>query len=147
MKAKLVRNSTGDEGTFGTLTISNDDGDMIYECHTGELPWKDNQQRVSCIPTGTYRCEMGYSPSFKKDLYHVLNVPGRSEVMIHNGNFCGDTSKGWVSHVLGCILVGAGIGPLENKDKKIQKAVFSSMPTLGKLMKILNNEPFELELS
>jgi len=36
-KASIIRNKTGDSGTFGCLTL--DDG---WSCHTGELPRRDN---------------------------------------------------------------------------------------------------------
>ena len=47
--AYLLRNSTSDTGTFGQFRI----GD--YQCHCGELPWRDNSRNVSCIPAGIYR--------------------------------------------------------------------------------------------
>ncbi|MCH9647391.1 MAG: hypothetical protein K0U98_04075 [Deltaproteobacteria bacterium] len=37
-------------GTFGTITVG---GATVY---TLEPPWRGNAPRVSCIPSGRYRC-------------------------------------------------------------------------------------------
>lgn len=52
----------------------------------------------ACIPIGAYPLILGYSRRFDTILPHVLNVPGRSAIEIHWGNFPTDTQ--------GCILVG-----------------------------------------
>ena len=44
IQAKLTRNETGDEGTFGELSVL----DRVFK--TGELPWRDNNNDFSCIP-------------------------------------------------------------------------------------------------
>lgn len=64
---------------------------------TLERPWQDNQQNVSCIPAGRYRCERIRSPKFGWT-FEVKNVPNRSHVLFHSGNTLEDTH--------GCILVG-----------------------------------------
>ena len=53
---------------------------------------------VNCIPAGTYDVRVSWSPRFKCLLPEVLNVPGRTGIRIHSGNYPKDTS--------GCILVG-----------------------------------------
>ena len=78
--------------TLGVLLIN-----TIPNFVTLELPWKDNERNVSCIPEGGYMCEKIVSPKFGETL-HVQNVPDRSEIIFHSGNSKEDTR--------GCILVG-----------------------------------------
>jgi hypothetical protein len=65
--------------------------------HTLELPWKDNQRVISCIPIGEYKCTWHQSPRFGWT-YLVNGVPDRSAILFHAGNTVGDTD--------GCILLG-----------------------------------------
>jgi hypothetical protein len=54
-----------------------------------ELEWKDNAPQVSCIPPGEYRLAWTLSNRFKRHTWQVMDVPGRSGVRIHSGNFAG----------------------------------------------------------
>lgn len=51
-----------------------------------------------CIPPGTYRLELTGSIRFRKTLPEILDVPKRSGIRIHAGNYEQDT--------VGCILPG-----------------------------------------
>lgn len=82
-------------------------------CKTLELPWRDNQRSVSCIPEGRYL--VTYSPPVLADdpatqedetggrhprpygHYIVHNVKGRGGILIHRGY-----NPSWSK---GCILV------------------------------------------
>lgn len=64
---------------------------------TLELPWRNNEKSISCIPVGKYKAKRVNSPRFGKT-FKILNVPNRSEILIHPGNEVKDTQ--------GCILVG-----------------------------------------
>jgi hypothetical protein len=92
MKLLLTRCVSSDKGTFGVLSLDNEP-----LCVTCEDPWNDNKRQVSCIPTGTYECKKFSGLRFK-DVWELLNVPGRSAILIHAGNTIDDTH--------GCILVG-----------------------------------------
>jgi len=63
-----------------------------------ELPWKENQPEISCIPEGEYPCILAWSARFDRFMPHLVNVPNRSEIEIHAGNSTADTR--------GCILIG-----------------------------------------
>jgi len=52
---------------------------------TIELPWKDNNRRISCIEEGTYQIVKRHSERFKDHL-HLLDVPGRDWILIHPAN-------------------------------------------------------------
>lgn len=139
IRAVLERQRTGDTGTFGILRLPG------FQCFTAELPWRDNHRKVSCIPSGTYRVQIRQSPRFGR-IYEVRDIPGRSFVLIHSGNFAGDVSKGWASHVEGCILLGAKHGKLQNKHGAMQDAVLVSKTTVGYLMRKLSYGPFLLDV-
>jgi hypothetical protein len=65
---------------------------------TLELPWKDNLPNVSCIPPGIYRTVIAWSNRYRRLMPRLLDVPGRSGILIHNGKTAADTH--------GCVLVG-----------------------------------------
>jgi len=69
---------------------------------TLEDVWNNNKQNESCIPTGTYTAKKRLSFRFHRELWELINVQDRNNILIHNGNFDEDT--------LGCILIGKGIG-------------------------------------
>jgi hypothetical protein len=135
MLLTLERLQSGDEGTFGIIQIE----DKVFV--TGELPWRDNEPNLSCIPTGTYRCEFTFSPRFNKKTYCLMDVPGRNAIRIHSGNFCGDKKLGLASHVDGCILIGRVLGNLHG-----QMAVLDSKNGLRQLEEILEEKEFYLEV-
>ena len=140
-RAVLVRTGTSDEGTFGTLTLS--DKQQLY---TVELPWRDNAPQKSCIPSGVYRCEQVNSPKFGR-VYEVLKVPGRSNILLHAANYGGDKALGWSSDLLGCIGPAMKIGQLPRRsDGMSQRAGISSREALERLHAWGDFLPFELEI-
>jgi hypothetical protein len=69
-----------------------------WSCDVLELPWKNNEPRISCIPAGDYEAELQWSPKRQRMVYELLGVPGRTEIQVHSGNTVEDTE--------GCILLG-----------------------------------------
>ncbi len=135
ISAKLVRTLTGDDGTFGTLTIG------ALSLTTGELPDRGNAEGLSSIPAGTYICKRVMSPKFGW-VYEITNVPGRTHVLIHSGNFCGDKSKGFKSDVEGCVLVGQLLGKIDG-----QEAVTSSQAALRAFHSYAGDEDIQLTIT
>ncbi|PSR57252.1 hypothetical protein AHMF7605_10485 [Adhaeribacter arboris] len=70
---------------------------VIYNCKSLELPWRNNKPKVSCIPPGIYQVVKRNSPKYG-DHFHIQDVPGRDYILIHQGNYHTD--------ILGCILPG-----------------------------------------
>lgn len=138
-KVVLLRIKTGDSGTFGKLLAPG------FTCFTGELPWRDNRRKVSCIPPGTYNVALRMSPKFGR-VYEIKGIPGRSYVLLHSGNFSGDVSLGYTSHVEGCVLLGSRLGKLQNRAGALQDGVLASMPTVGAFMRAMGFQPFILEV-
>ena len=117
------------EGTQGTLEWN---GTIV--CHAIELPWLENQQRVSCIPEGEYALQKRFSPKFQWHL-HLRNVPGRDLILIHPAN---DAKK----ELLGCIapvtqLTGIGKGSLSRKAMEKLKALVYAALDRNEVVKII----------
>lgn len=124
----LIRFETSDQGTFGKLYRGTED----LGIYTGELPDKGNEKNVSCIPKGEY----AVTPSLFKSTsaWRVHNVPNRSGILIHIGNYCGDYPE-YSTDVRGCILLGHNFGTLSN-----QKAILGSRSAIEEFDNItLNN--------
>lgn len=131
----LTRQSQSDQGTFGSLVV---DGLVLW---TGEQPWRDNRRNVSCIPAGRYGCAWTWSPRFRRDMYLVYSVPGRSGIRIHSANLMGDTALGYRSQLAGCIALGERLGILDG-----QQALLISAPAVRRLETYLGHRPFTLEV-
>lgn len=138
MIINLVRIESSEEGTFGTMTAPG------LKLATAELPWEANARGESCIPTGQYLCTWHNSPKFG-NCYHVNDVPGRTHVLIHSGNFAGNEPN-WQSDVEGCILVGRKRGVMPNKKSKIQRCVLASKEALAALHAYTNKNDFQLKI-
>jgi len=135
-KALLIRKSTSDQGTFGLFTTGS------LTLFSGELPWRDNKTGVSCIPEGSYRCSIRFSPRFKRELYAVNGVKDRVGVLIHSANFMGDPNFGYKYQLQGCIALGEKMGIMDG-----QKALLLSMPAVRRFMDYMAGEEFTLEVS
>lgn len=126
IRARLNRTSFGADGVFGVLSLRE-----IPLCITCENPWLDNRQNVSCIPAGIYQC-VPHNGFKYKDCWRLLDVPGRSAILIHAGNTIRDTE--------GCILPGLQLGTLKGLP-----AVLQSKAAMTRLRDVLP-ETFILEV-
>ena len=132
--ATLLRIRRSDHGTEGVLVL----GD--FRCFTLELPWRNNTRNLSCIPAGEYDVTIRISPRFGV-VYWILKVDGRSYILIHSGNWAGDTQKGLNTHTNGCILLGEKRGYLAG-----QRAVLNSRRAIRRFMEKLQGEDFKLHI-
>lgn len=99
-------------------------------CDTLELPWKDNQERVSCIPEGEYIASSFDSPH-NGEVWLLHNVPNRSMIEMHAANF--------PYQLLGCVAVGTKcqFGVANSKDA-LAKLKDTLPPTF--ILKIINGD-------
>ena len=107
-------------------------------CLTLELRWFNNIPNLSCIPKGEYTCKKIISPS-RGEVYEILNVPNRTNILIHKGNFGEDS--------LGCIIIGEQFEDVLNpKADKVITSVLSSGAAFHEFMKVrlYNQEQFSL---
>lgn len=135
MKAVLSREYSPTE-TKGIFLIL-DGSKVITKVNTIELPDNGNQKNVSCIPEGKYEVHKITSPSRGK-CFHVQNVPGRSEILIHIGNYAAGTHP----DTKGCILPGLSYTDV-NQDGFIDIA--ESTLAMQRLLKYLPDK-FELHI-
>lgn len=116
MELLLIR-QYHEQGVNGTISMG---GQRI--CYTIELPWRNNQRRLSCIPEGRYKLRRRLTTRFGLHC-RVENVPGRDAILIHSFNRALKESKGCIAPVTR--LEGPGTGS-------------SSRAALRKLMETLS---------
>jgi len=91
----------------------------------GHLYWDGDEMAVTCepvepaIPLGEYVCIPHDGTEFQ-NVWEITNVPGHTEILIHNGNTIKDTK--------GCVLVGQSFGRIDGMD-----AVIDSVDCLNDL--------------
>lgn len=120
---ELIRTEYGEKETLGKLSVM-EGSTLKFECKTLELPWLNNQSYISCIPTGKYQLRRAESsPKISYPHLQVLDVPNRTGIAIHIGNFN--------TEIEGCILVGKDYMDI-NLDKVMD--LTSSEVTLQKIL-------------
>jgi len=132
---RIERLTTSDQGTIGELFAG------TFSCFTLELPWRNNQSNISCIPQGEYDLTLVWSNRFKKNFYLLHKVKDRFGVLIHSGNWAGDIALGYKTHSQGCILLGKSKGILQK-----QQAIFYSRPMVTELINRLNGQKAKLTI-
>ena len=104
-------------GTNGKLEC---EGKFI--CLTIELPWKNNETKVSCIPEGKYFIKKRYSKKFQWHL-EVLDVKNRSLILFHSANNALQELNGCIAPVTK--FSGPGLGLQSRKAfSKLKKFLF-----------------------
>jgi Family of unknown function (DUF5675) len=105
------------DGTNGKLECK---GKLI--CLTIELPWKNNETKVSCIPEGKYFIKKRYSKKFQWHL-EVLDVQNRSFILFHSANNALQELNGCIAPVTK--FSGPGLGlQSRNAFAKLKNLVF-----------------------
>jgi hypothetical protein len=131
MKINLKRIARKPDYTIGRLYV-----DGLYFCDTIEdvdrglrqdMPLPEIKrikvQDKTAVPVGTYAMIVNVSPSKKRLLPRLLNVPGFEGILIHRGNTEKDSS--------GCIIVG--------ENKAVGRVINSTHYEL-KLVELLKRE-------
>lgn len=128
MEIQLIRKYRKTNYTIGQLFINNQYfSDTLEDTDRG---LKDSMsleeiRRIkvfgsTCIPYGTYKVTITYSPKFKKNLPLINNVKGFDGIRIHSGNTSSDTQ--------GCILLGFN---------KVKGKVINSKDTIDKFINLV----------
>lgn len=92
MEIKLFR-TYASLGTNGEIWV---DGSFL--CYSIELPWRDNQPRISCIQEGFYNLVKRYSVRFGWHVW-LKDVPGRSLILFHPANAVLEDLEGCIAPV------------------------------------------------
>lgn len=120
------------DGTNGKLEC---EGKTI--CNTIELPWKNNERKVSCVPEGKYFLEKRYSAKFKWHI-EVKNVANRSDILFHPANNAMQELNGCIAPVTK--LSGAGLGLMSRKAfTALKNVVFKALEKNEKVVLIIQS--------
>ena len=130
---KLNRTSDDGRQTLGNAETQDEHGNVYLRFASLELPWKNNERQVSCIPAGKYKVIKRYSQKYGNH-FHVQDVPARDMILIHAANFS--------RQLEGCIAVGRKHFDMDNDGLK---DVSNSRTTLSLLYNEMPEE-FELEI-
>jgi hypothetical protein len=90
------------DGTNGKL-----DCEGKFICSTIELPWINNEKKVSCIPEGKYLLRKRYSRKFQWHI-ELVDVIDRRFILFHPANNAQKELKGCIAPVTK--LSGPGLG-------------------------------------
>ncbi|WP_269225083.1 DUF5675 family protein [Flavobacterium eburneipallidum] len=108
------------DGTNGRLECEGK-----FTCNTIELPWKNNETKVSCIPEGKYLIKKRYSKKFQWHL-EVLKVKNRSLILFHPANNALLELNGCIAPVTK--LSGPGLGLMSRKAfAKLKELVYKAL--------------------
>jgi hypothetical protein len=115
--------------TLSEITLYSESSVVLAKFKGVELPWKENQKRISCIPANEYIGVAIKRPSNKKYAIHIQNVPNRTAILIHQANRA--------NQLLGCIAPGQhfrdlnGDGIIDVTDSMITMAIIEQHIPLG----------------
>lgn len=115
---ELIRHEEGESGTLGILMIQKQ---MAF--FTLEPQDRLNKIAMSSIPSQQYLCKRWVSPKYG-ETFRVLDVPGRSSILFHWGN--------WQENTGGCILLGTTI-------LKERRGIGNSKKAFRLFMKMVKN--------
>lgn len=136
-KATLYRIQTGDDGTFGLFVAH----DSSFGCFVVELPWRNNEKMISCVPDCDIVFALVNSPKHGW-CYEAQKVPGnRTHIQFHSANWAGDKALGYKSQLLGCFAPGSDMVKISG-----QLGVTSSVKTVSRLLIAMNQDPFKLKI-
>ncbi len=120
------------DGTNGKLEC---EGKFI--CNTIELPWKENEKRVSCIPEGEYLLQKRYSRKFQWHL-EVIAVESRSFILLHPANNALKELNGCIAPVTK--LSGPGLGLQSRRAfAKLKRLVYGALDSTEKVKLIVQS--------
>lgn len=127
--------------TLGVIQLLQPGGFFVFCGNSLELPFKNNEPLISCIPPGEYLCAYTQSPKATHDAghpmfsYEIKNVPGRSGIRFDKANFR--------EQLKGCIAIGAKFSDL-NGDQITD--ITNSGFTRSAFEKQMQYQPFQLQI-
>ena len=106
-----------------------------------ELPWRNNSVNISRIPAGTYPAKAILKGRSNYYGIHILNVPNRTEIMIHIANY--------VRELRGCLACGVKFadidrdGIIDVKKSKIAIDGIAEFLPLWSKFKVIIRDKFD----
>ena len=105
-KVQLRRIWNDEKESLGFLSVTEDNGMPVFASIALERGDRGNRRNISRIPAGTYPLRLTYSPKFRRKMWLVDDVPGRSGIRIHPANY-------W-NQLQGCIAPGLRLKDLNH---------------------------------
>lgn len=128
---QLQRMYSDDDCTLGVIVVSG------LRFFTLELPWLNNAPNISCVIDGKYNYKKRVSPGKGYEVIELIDVPGRSYIQIHLGNF--------TNQIQGCILPGTGLKDIDEDgcidvtgSENAFNSIMENTPDLGTI-EIINS--------
>lgn len=162
LRVRVTRILDDGKQTLGYMEVlDTDETTVLYTLATSELPWKDNQNRVSCVPVDKYRVKSYNSSKYPQSFWVIGNEGGgysrnrifgngytRTDILIHRS----PKAVGWL---LGCIGPGLRFNDQGNQKgrqqgtgkKYLEPALTESTQAMAKLAGTLFAEgSFRMEI-
>lgn len=121
----IYRFEKTDKGTVSVNLVNTGDESFNQFGYNIELPFLDNRRNISCVIGGIYNFQQIVRPDGSMAI-EILNVPNRTHVLAHSGNFMKDTN--------GCIL--PNISYSYTRDTKTPYGI-TSRPQVKQLLRAL----------
>lgn len=120
------------KGTNGKLEC---EGKLI--CNTIELPWKNNETKVSCIPEGEYFIRKRYSRKFQWHM-EIIEVKNRNVILFHPANNAMKELNGCIAPVTK--ISGAGLGLQSRKAfTRLRTIVYKALDEKQRVLIIIKS--------
>lgn len=100
-----------------------------------EPPWKNNERNISCIPEGEYGAIVIDSPTFKRKVILLENVPDRSLIEWHPGNN--------FHHTKGCFIPGSAINDIDGDN---YFDVTNSKKTMDRIISLVGGDNITIKI-
>lgn len=123
LKAVLTRLFDNGKETLGCLSLY-DGIQKRFECRSLELPWKNNERQISCIPEGDYWCDPRATPE-RGNHFIIQGTLPRELILIHTLNTFRQTK--------GCIGVGMDFADIDGDS---QLDITRSRITLDRIVQL-----------
>ena len=152
LRIRITRIMDDGTQTLGIMDVlAEDEQTILYSLATSELPWKGNQNRLSCIPVDNYRVKSHSSGKYSRCFWMIGNEKGnyaynkiydngytRSACLIHMA----PKAPGWL---LGCIAPGLKFNTQNNQTGRqkgtgqfyLEPAKSQSQQAMNKLINTL----------
>jgi hypothetical protein len=132
MNITLKRTQSDDTCTRGIIML--EDGTTIYSL---ELPWKNNEKDVSCVPSGVYQLIPYTSPKHDSTWYLENAELGVGGYGVER-SFCEIHSANWARQLEGCIALGLEDQPMFDPiEGAVVPAVEQSMLAINRIKNVL----------
>lgn len=140
-EATLIRSKDQTIQTLGGIISTSTPELGVFVARSMELPWKNNENNISCIPPGIYTCKytrsnrMSLEKGYDVFTYEIMNVPNRAGIRIHSANY--------FFQLKGCCAVGDA-----NKDINLDGNldIIHSGDTVKRFVEYMNKEDFKLTI-